>query len=384
MDTVISFVKSHVLVSIVAVVIVVLAVGAAFLQPHTGQTYTVTRENLVNTVLVNGTYTIAAQTPVMSPTNGVITKLFVTNDAVVKKGDELFHVESSATADQQKAALAAYLAAKSQLDADTAALYSVQSTMYSAWKVYTDLATNSTYQNSDGSQKDINRNLPEFTTAQDNWLAAEANYKNQQGVIAKSQAAAASTWLTYSETQSVTVTAPAAGKIINLSNEVNDQVTAQTANTTPVPVLVIADFANPVVISAVDQVNVPHITIGDKATIVFDALPDKEFTGSVESIDTAGTKTQGTVTYNVRMKLNGSSDLLRPTMTASVTIETERKNKVLTVPNDAIITKQGTSYIRMKGADANHLTPVSLGLKGLTKTEVTAGVSAGNVVMVAQ
>jgi len=54
-------------------------------------------------------------------------------------------------------------------------------------KTYTGLAENSTYQNPDDSPKYEYRTLPQFTTSQDDWLAAEANYKNQQNVIAQTQ-----------------------------------------------------------------------------------------------------------------------------------------------------------------------------------------------------
>src|SRR5690348_2692922 len=79
--------------------------------------YTVTKEDLVNTVLVDGTYVIASQTQITSPTNGIITHLFVTNGAYVQKGDPLFHVESSATDDEKKTAYAAYLSDSSTLKA---------------------------------------------------------------------------------------------------------------------------------------------------------------------------------------------------------------------------------------------------------------------------
>ncbi len=115
--------------------------------------YVVPRESLVNTLQVDGTYSVAAQTEVNSPTNGIIDQLFVTNTAVVAKGDPLFHVQSTATEGEIRTAYAAYLTAKATLDADKATLYSLQSTMFSKWKIYFDLATNSTYENSDKTPK---------------------------------------------------------------------------------------------------------------------------------------------------------------------------------------------------------------------------------------
>lgn len=384
MNKIISFIKSHRLISIIAIILIILLVSLPFLLSSTNGTtvYTVKSESLVNTILVNGTYTIASQTQVISPTNGIITQLFVSNGTEVKKGDPLFHVESSATADEQKTAYATYLSDESTLKADTATLYNLQSTMYSDWNTYYQLATNSTYQNGDGSPNTTNRVLPAFTTVQDNWLAAEAAYKNQQAVLAKDQAALSQGLQAYNETQSVTVTAPIAGKIINLGSSINNQVQAPSAAQLTVPaVLVIADFSNPVLVSAVDQVNIPKLQVGQKASIIFDALPSQTFTGTVENIDTAGTKTQGSVNFNVYVTASNIPSTIRPNMTASITIETARKDNVLTIPNDAIIQKGNTSYVQLAEESLQNLTPIVLGLRGLTKTEVVRGLTAGSKVI---
>lgn len=376
-----SFIKHHRIICIILAIVILILFFLRFLLSTTNSTseYTLKRENLVTSVLVNGTYTIASQTQVISPTNGVITQLFVTNGTYVKKGDPLFHVESSATPDQQKSAYATYLSNQSTLQSDNATLYSLQSTMYANWKKFTDLATNSTYQNSNGNPNTTNRVLPEFTTAQDDWLASEANYKNQQAVIAKDQAGVASALQAYNETQSITVTAPIAGQVINLSGRVNDQVSAPSAaQLTVPPVLTLADFSNPVLVSSVDQVNIPKLQVGQTAQIVFDAMPDQTFTGTVENIDAAGTKTQGTVNFTVYVTLQHIPSSIRPNMTASITIETARKTNVLTIPNSTIIQKGNSTYVQRAGNTSENLSPVILGLKGLTKTEVVSGLSIGD------
>ncbi|MCL4375090.1 efflux RND transporter periplasmic adaptor subunit [Patescibacteria group bacterium] len=351
--------------------------------------YTVKREDLVDTIQVNANYNAASQTQVFSPTNGIITQLFVANNQSVKKGDPLFHVESTATESEKKAAYAGYLAAKTALDADQALAYTLQSTMFSQWKTFYDLATNNTYQNSDNSPNETNRALPEFHEAKDDWLAAEANYKNQQGVIAKDQAALSSARLTYEQTQSVTVNAPASGQVVNLLVNVGDQVTVQSAAasatsvssqsiTASRPVAVIATFTQPSLIAAVNEVNVPRIHPGQPTKIVFDALPDQTFAGTVTVIDTVGNKSQGDVEYGVKVIMQGNSAQLKPSMSATITIETLRKNQVLTLPNSAIVSKNGINYVKKAGVGKDQLTKIELGVKGFVKSEVVAGVSAGD------
>lgn len=359
---------------LIGVIIAVILIGFYFLlrKPSDNALYTVKRETLVNNLQVDGTYSVASTTEVDSPTNGVLSEVFVANGAEVAKGDPLFHVQSTATEDEVRTAYAAYLTAKATLDADTALLYSLQSTMYSKWKLYTDVATSSTYENSDSTPKTSNRVLPEFTTAQDNWLAAEANYKNQQGVIAKDQAALSSALLTYQETQSVTLKAMTSGTVVNFGKSLGDEVTASSA------VLIIADFRNPTVLAAISEVNVPRIAVGQKATLTFDAFPDQPFTGIIESIDSIGADKQGTIVYYARIDASNAPLGAKPQMTATVTIETLRKENVLTVPNTAITTKDGRNFVTRGGK----FIEVTIGSKGLTKTEIVSGLNEGDEISI--
>jgi len=373
----------------------VLIIGVIFLffllrfillqKPNTELTYTVKRENLVDTIQVSGTYMTASQTPVSSPSNGVIDQIFVTNDEEVKKGDSLFHVQSSATADQQKTAYANYLAANNAVQADNATMYSLQSVMFTDWNTYFNLATNSTYQNSDGSPNTSNRVLPAFTTVQDNWLAAEAAYKNQQTVIAKDQAALSAAQQAYNETQSVTVTAPLSGQVENLLSQDGDQVSApplalsgSTITASVNPVLVLVGSGDSYISSNISEDYATQILPNKKAYIVFDADKNHTVTGKVSSIAAVGNNNQGIVTYSARITMDNQPLTIKPNMTALITIETLRINNVLDVPNSAIITKNNLSYVELT---SHNLIPVELGTKGFVKTEILNGLSEGTVII---
>jgi HlyD family secretion protein len=353
-------------------------------KPDTELAYTVKQENLVDAVQVSGTYTTASQVQVASPTTGVISKLYVTNGDMVKKGDPLFHVESTATAAEQKAAYANYLAASAAVESDKATLYSLQSAMYSEWDEYQELATNSTYENDDGSPKTENRTLPEFTTRQNDWLAAEAKFKTQQKVIAKSQAALSSAKQLYDQTQNVTVTAPIGGTVANLLLQTGDQVAASfispsTGNNTATPILVVTNFGNPYLSANVSQDYAVRINTGQNVKIVFDALKDEIFTGVVENIASVGVITQGVVSYATRIIPHKIPAKIKPNMTAIITIETLRKDNVIAVPNSAIITNDEKTYVLQ--AKSHRKIPVTLGIKGITQTEITNGLKEGMVIV---
>lgn len=382
---IISFIKGRPIVIIPLVIVLFLLLRTVLLQkPNTELTYTVQKENLVDTVQVSGTYTTASQIQVTSPTTGIISKIYVANGDTVKKGDPLFYVESTASAAEQKAAYANYLAASAAVETDKAVAYSLQSAKDSAWKKFNDLATNSTYENDDGSPKTDNRALPEFTTVQNDWLAAEAKFKTQQNVIAKDQAALASTKQLYDQTRSVTVTSPAEGTVANLLNQIGDQVSAtfvspQTGNNTAPPVLVVSNFGNPYLSANVSQDYAVRITPGQKTEIVFDALKNETFTGRVENIASVGITTQGVVTYTTRITADQVPAKIKPNMTALITIETLRKNDVIDVPNSAIVTIDNKTYVLQ--ANSHRKIQVSLGTKGITKTEVIDGLKPGTVIV---
>jgi len=349
-------------------------------QPGKDLIYTVTRESLVDTVEAGGTYQTASQIQVFSPADGVISELMVKNNAEVKKGDNLFHIEAAATEDQKRTALSLYLAAKATFDADNAALYSLQSTMYAKWKAYVDIATSSTYENSDASPKTENRVLPEFTTAQDNWLAAEANYRNQQSVIAKDQAALSAASQAYQETQSVTVTAPISGTVVNLGSAAGDEAYAKGSTAASAgPVLVIANLSNPHLTAEISEDYAVRVAAGQPVSVEFDALKNQKFSGRVTDMDTVGGVDNGSVTYTARFSLDDLQAGLKPGMTALITIETLRKDNVLDVPNSALVSKSGETYVAAAGS--HKLLPVLAGTRGLVKTEITRGLKEGTAII---
>lgn len=373
MQKFISFIRSHkkFVLPITAILLFLIIRTILLQKPNNELVYTVQKENLVDTVQVSGTYTTASQTPVMSPTNGIISNLYVANGDEVKKGDPLFYIQSTATVDQQRSTYANYLSALNSLSAAQAKLNSLQSTLFKA---------NQTFVNDRGvdNPTDQQKADPVYIEEQANWLQAEADYKNQQGVIAQAQAQVSNTLLAYQETQNVTVTAPTNGRIVNLLTTLGDQVTAPQptgAISTSDPVLVIANLGDPYIKTAISESYAARIEPGQRATIVFDALKNQTFHGVVNSIATVGTTSQGVVTYDTRVQVSDLPVTIKPNMTALLTIETLRKNNVITVLNSAIVDKDGNSYAME--AKTHRLLPIVIGTKGITKSEVVHGLHQG-------
>ncbi len=345
---------------------------------------TVTRGTITEVVTETGNVAVSGEYDIPSPTTGILAEIYVKNGDSVASGAKLFKVTSTATPQQKQAAFSAYLAAKSQLDAANAVLFSLQSAMYSAWKVYTDIAENSTYQNPDDSPNTGNRVLTPFTTAQDDWLAAEANYKNQQSVIASARAAATNAYTAYEATQDTVVTAPVSGTVHNLDGVVGTLVSAvpQVIGGAAAPVSIISTGQTLTVEAAVNEVDINKIKVGDTTTITFDAILDKTFTGKIIQADEYGTNVAGVVNYNIFASVDDGTDLIKPGMTANLSITTDRHENVLTVVNAAIRPYQGVKAIQTIDKNGKPVfVKVATGIKGADRTELVTGATAGEKVI---
>ena len=339
---------------------------------------------LSEVVSESGEIIASGNVPIYSPTNGFIEKLYVTNGEEVGEGQELFTVVSSASQEEKQKAYTAYLTAKTVLDTDTANLYTLQSNMYAAWKIYTDLSTNSTYEHADKTPNVENRKLPEFVTVNNDWLAAEAHFKNQEGVVAKDQAALSSAYLSYLATQTTTVTAPAKAIVTNISVKQNSSVTVDNPLTaTAKPVLLLTHEDAPLAKVSVGQTNIAKVADGQEVTIYPDAYKDKTYKGLISRVDSIGQNKQGVITYDVYITINTTDKLLKAGMTLDADITTKKITNTLTVPNSAVVLYQGGKAIRVLENNKMVYVPVIIGITGLERTQILKGVTNGQEIIVA-
>ena len=367
-------------------ILVVILVGIRIITNKPTYTFdTVKRSTVSELVTETGNVTVAGEYDIPSPTTGILSEIFVKNGTKVAKGDKLFMVKSTSTPTQKATALAAYLSAKSTLDTANADLYSLQSAMYTKWKTYTDLAENSTYQNSDGSPNTTNRVLTDFTTAQDDWLAAEADYKKQQGVISHAQAALTSASLSYQATQDTLVIAPVSGTVHNLGGVVGSVASAVPSATGVVPpVVILSTGTTDTIVTPVNEVDINKIDIGEPVTITFDAVPGTTYHGKIVQVDSYGTNNQGVINYNVYTLMTDTDKNVKSGMTANISIETKTRKNVLSVVNAAVRPYKGARAVEILGKNGKpEYVPVVTGIKGADRTEIIKGVQEGTKVIVA-
>lgn len=375
------------------IVIIVLILGLGWFtipkvlpssQKQTYQTAKATKGTLIVAVTGSGQVSSANSASVTTQTSGVVKNIYVENGQQIKSGDPIAEVELDMDGKQRASqALASYQSAKNSLDSATANLYSTQSTMFTAWKTYTDIAESSTYQNPDGTPITDKRNLPQFMSTSDDWLSAEAKYKNQHNVIVQAQTSVSSAWASYQQASPI-IYAPISGTISGLSLQIGSVLTAQTGssgNSASQRIANIKTIATPTVSVNLTEVDVPKVHIGNKATITLDALPEKSYTGKIISIDTTGTVSSGVTTYPAVIKLDTGGDELFPNMSAQANIITQVKDDALLVPTSAVQNQNGQSSIRILKNGKVTQTLVETGLSSGTQIEITSGVSEGDEVV---
>jgi len=131
-----------------------------------------------------------------------------------------------------------------------------------------------------------------------------------------------------------------------------------------------------------NEVDISKVRVGQKATITFDAIDNLSVTGEVADVDTLSTTSQGVVTYDATVVFDVQDERVRPGMSVSVDIITDRTSGVLTVPNAAIKSQGASSYVEVMQPDGIvQRQTVLTGLAGDTTTEVTDGLSEGDMVV---
>jgi multidrug efflux pump subunit AcrA (membrane-fusion protein) len=113
-----------------------------------------------------------------------------------------------------------------------------------------------------------------------------------------------------------------------------------------------------------------------------DAFPDKEFSGKVTAIYPKALIQQNVVDYDVVIAIDNREGLLRPDMTANTTITVAKREKVLTIPNQAVRREEGDRMVYVQEGDRLIRRPVKTGWKDRTYTEVLGGLKEGERVAV--
>jgi macrolide-specific efflux system membrane fusion protein len=176
----------------------------------------------------------------------------------------------------------------------------------------------------------------------------------------------------------VPIRAPISGTVASVSTQEGETVAASF--TAPTFVTIIGEHALKLV-GMVDETDIAHVRPGNPATFTVDAYPARDFQGRVQSIAPKATIVSGVVNYEVAIDITDAMELLKPDMTANLSIETA-ETEVLLLPDAAIHRDGDGAFVYMAGSDRSPRRAVVVGSKESGMTEIRKGLSPTDRVLI--
>lgn len=176
--------------------------------------------------------------------------------------------------------------------------------------------------------------------------------------------------------------APISGVIASISTQEGETVAASLAAPTFVNLI---DLKRLEVQTFVDETDIGRIKTGLETVFTVDTYPDTDFLGTVTAIYPKAVIQDNVVNYIVTVGIKDVKDkILRPEMTASVTILLEIRKNVLSVPTSAITRERGERFVTVL-EDGNPVhRKIKIGWKDYGYTEITSGLREGEKVVVSE
>ncbi len=176
-----------------------------------------------------------------------------------------------------------------------------------------------------------------------------------------------------------TITSPIDGVIASVSTEEGETVAATMQSPTFVTVV---DLDRLQVDAFVDEVDIGKVKVGQRAVFTVDAFPAQEFEGRVAAIYPKAIIQDNVVNYDVVVDIETPYDgLLRPEMTAGVTIFLERRDGVLAIPTRAVRREGGETLVYALEGGGPQPRNVKLGWRDGPWVEVVSGIEEGESVL---
>ena len=264
------------------------------------ETYTVAATSMSEVVTATGTMESVTSVDVGTQVTGIIDKLYVDYNDIVKKGQLIAEIDKTVL--------------NSELESANASLQSAQATyQYTKTNYERDKALHNEKLISDY----------EFQTSQKDYEVAKMNFEKMKADRVK-----AATNLNYAQ-----IYAPIDGFVVSREVEVGQTVVSSmnVAN-----LYVIADLDHMQVVGNVDEADIGQVKVGQHVSFTVDAYPEDTFEGTVQQVRISPTTTNNVVTYEVIVSTQNPDHKLLPGMTANLSIYTIELDNIIAVPLKAL------------------------------------------------
>ena len=170
--------------------------------------------------------------------------------------------------------------------------------------------------------------------------------------------------------------APFGGTITQASPAIGDQVTTGAIGYR------IDDLSRLLVDVQVSEVDINSVSVGQTASLTFDAILGEEYHGEVVQVGQAGDTVQGVVSFTVTIELTDADELVKPGMTAAVNVVVEEVKDVLLIPNRAVRLVDGNRVVYVLIGNQPVQVKVQLGSSSdLESVVVSSDIKEGDLII---
>ena len=152
------------------------------------------------------------------------------------------------------------------------------------------------------------------------------------------------------DVERTTIRSPIDGTVLQRAVDVGQTVAASLS--APTLFTIAQDLSKMEVRAAIDEADVGKLREGLEARFSVDAHPGREFVATIHQIRSNPNVAQNVVTYDAILRVDNPDGRLRPGMTASVRIVTEKRENVLRIPNAALRFKPPAEIVLAQAAPA--------------------------------
>lgn len=346
------------------------------------------KRTIIETITANGKIQPEMEVLITPDVSGEIVELTVREGDVVEKGQLLLRIKPDVYISQRDRSLAAISQARARL------------AQAEAQFIQAELSYNRTKQLYD-----------EQTISKSEFEQAEASYSVAKAEVDAARFSVTSTEASLKEANEnlvkTSIYAPMPGTVSMLLVELGERV-AGTGMMAGTEMLRIADLSRMEAQVEVNENDIPRVKLGDTATIEIDAYTDHKFKGVVTEIassaKTTGVSADQVTNFDVKIlvlpesyeALTNDHNLnpLRPGMSATVDIQTEVKEGIITVPIQSVTTRTDTTLVVQSLSDEEIRTLVFItdgeralakdvrtGIQDNSYIEIISGVAEGDRVI---
>ena len=348
-------------VVVVAIIAYNLLSGGKKEEKVTFDTAKVEKTHIRTSITATGTIEPVTSVTVGTQVSGIVSKLYVDYNSVVKKGQVIAELDRTNLISELNTAKANLASSESSM-AYEKANYNRYKTLYDKGLVSAD----------------------EYESALLSYRKAKEDVSTKRESVNKAQ-----TNLGYA-----TITSPIDGVV--LSKSVEEGQTVAASFNTPELFSIAQDLTDMRVIADIDEADIGGVKEGQRVSFTVDAFPDDHFEGHVTQVRQQATTESNVVTYEVVISAPNNDLKLKPGLTANVTIFTLEKNDVLAVPSKALrfipteaLLEKGQTISDCEGEhklwtlDGNTFKAhkVEIGTTNGIMTEIVSGISEGTEVL---